>query len=73
VEHEHANDEMAMAIRVAVASLPDRCREIFLLSREQNMTYAEIAKVLGLSIKTVETQMGRALKALRTRLDVDQR
>ena len=73
VEHEHANDELAAAIRAAVASLPDRCREIFLLSREQNMTYAEIAQVLGLSIKTVETQMGRALKALRTRLDVDQR
>jgi RNA polymerase sigma-70 factor (ECF subfamily) len=37
------------------------------------MTYAEIAKVLGLSIKTVETQMGRALKALRARLDIGER
>jgi RNA polymerase sigma-70 factor (ECF subfamily) len=73
VENEDSTDELAAAIRVAIASLPDRCREIFLLSREQNMTYAEIAKVLGLSIKTVETQMGRALKALRTRLDVDKR
>ena len=73
VDDEHSSDELAAAIRAAVASLPDRCREIFLLSREQNLTYAEIAQVLGLSIKTVETQMGRALKALRTRLDVDKR
>ena len=62
---------LAAAIRAAIASLPDRCREIFLLSRDQNMTYAEIAKVLGISIKTVETQMGRALKALRTQIDVE--
>ena len=73
VEDEHSTDELAAAIRAAIASLPDRCREIFLLSRDQNMTYAEIAKVLGISIKTVETQMGRALKALRTRIDVEKR
>ena len=35
------------------------------MHHQQGMTYAEIAGSLGLSIKTVETQMGRALKALR--------
>ena len=72
-EDEHSADELTAAIRAAIATLPNRCREIFLLSREQHMTYAEIAKVLGISVKTVETQMGRALKALRSRLDVGER
>ena len=49
----------------AVDRLPARCRLIFTLSRQHDMTYAEIARSLGLSVKTVEVQMGRALKALR--------
>lgn len=63
-----AEDEVARAVRDAIAALPDRCREIFLLSREQGLTYAQIAATLGLSVKTIETQMGRALKSLRERL-----
>jgi RNA polymerase sigma-70 factor (ECF subfamily) len=60
--------ETELAIRRAVAALPDRCREVFVLSREHGMSYAEIAATLGISIKTVETQIGRALKALRAAL-----
>jgi len=45
--------------------LPARCRLIFTLSRQQGMTYAQIAESLDLSVKTVEVQMGRALRALR--------
>lgn len=60
--------EVARAIREAIDQLPDRCREIFLMSREQNLTYAAIAEILGISVKTVETQMWRALKALRKHL-----
>ncbi|MFO7262439.1 MAG: sigma factor-like helix-turn-helix DNA-binding protein, partial [bacterium] len=44
------------------------CREIFLLSRESQLSYAAIAKALDISVKTVETQMWRALKALRRSL-----
>jgi RNA polymerase sigma-70 factor, ECF subfamily len=58
----------ALELQDAIAQLPARCRLIFTLNRHQEMTYAEIATSLGLSIKTVETQMGRALKALRERL-----
>jgi RNA polymerase sigma-70 factor (ECF subfamily) len=58
----------ALELQDAIEQLPARCRLIFTLNRQQDMTYAEIAKSLGLSIKTVETQMGRALKALRERL-----
>jgi RNA polymerase sigma-70 factor (ECF subfamily) len=60
--------DLADAIARAVNELPDRCRLVFTMSREQDLTYAEIASALGISVKTVETQMGRALKALRTRL-----
>jgi RNA polymerase sigma-70 factor, ECF subfamily len=55
----------ALDLQDAVDQLPVRCRLIFNLSRQQDLTYADIARSLGLSIKTVETQMGRALKALR--------
>lgn len=60
--------EVTAAVRAAVDRLPPRCREVFMLSRDGGLTYAEIAKSLGISIKTVETQMGRALKALRESL-----
>lgn len=57
-------DAVAAAAR-AIDALPPRCREIFLLSREHNLSYADIARTLDISVKTVETQMGRALKKLR--------
>lgn len=58
----------ALELQDAIEHLPARCRLIFTLSRQQDMSYAEIAASLGLSIKTVETQMGRALRSLRERL-----
>jgi RNA polymerase sigma-70 factor (ECF subfamily) len=58
----------ALELQDAIEHLPARCRLIFTLSRQQDMSYGEIAASLGLSIKTVETQMGRALRALRERL-----
>jgi RNA polymerase sigma-70 factor (ECF subfamily) len=60
--------ELREAIRAAVAELPRGCREVFELSRGQGLRYAEIAAVLGISIKTVESQMGKALRHLRGRL-----
>jgi RNA polymerase sigma-70 factor, ECF subfamily len=60
--------DLASAIDRAIQELPQRRRQIFTLHREQHLSYAEIARTLDISIKTVETQMGRALKTLRTRL-----
>ena len=57
--------ELAEALQRAVARLPERCRLVFTLSREQELTYAEIAELLEISPKTVEMQMGRAYRALR--------
>lgn len=60
--------ELNTALRKAVATLPDRCREVFELSRVQGLSYAEIGKVLDISVKTVEAQMGKALRVLREQL-----
>jgi RNA polymerase sigma-70 factor (ECF subfamily) len=60
--------ELEAALRAAVLTLPPRCREIFELSRFQTLSYAQIAEVLDISVKTVEAQMGRALRILRERL-----
>ena len=49
----------------AVDALPDRCREILLLSKRDGLTYREIALRLGISEKTVEHQISKALKVLR--------
>ncbi|WP_420455708.1 RNA polymerase sigma factor [Rubrivirga sp.] len=51
-----------------IAELPDRRREVFELSRYGHLTYQEIADRLGVSVKTVETQMSRSLRHLRERL-----
>ncbi len=67
-DDDAATDEVTRAVGAAINKLPARCREIFLMSREAGLTYAEIANSLGISIKTVETQMGRALKSLRLSL-----
>jgi RNA polymerase sigma-70 factor (ECF subfamily) len=57
--------EFTHAVRRAIRRLPDRCRLVYTLSREQHLSYAEIAGVLQISQKTVEVQMGRAFKLLR--------
>ena len=49
----------------AIESLPEKCRLVFLLSRNEEMSYGEIAKELNISVKTVENQIGKALKLLR--------
>lgn len=60
--------EVEAAIRAAIAELPERCRAVFELSRVEGLKYLEIAERLGISVKTVEVQMGKALRVLRERL-----
>lgn len=67
-EAEYHRREIEDAILAAIDLMPDRRREIFTLSRHDGLTYAEIADLLSISIKTVETQVGRALRFLRDRL-----
>lgn len=65
---ELINNDLADAIDRSVEKLPERCRLIFTLSWQENLTYVEIAEVLGLSEKTVENQISRAFKKLRKHL-----
>ena len=63
-------NQMENLIRDAINSLPKRCRDIFLLSRMEGLKYREISERLGISVNTVECQMGIALKKLRAKLNV---
>ena len=60
--------ELSSVINKAFNSLPDRCREIFKMSRDEGLKYHEIAAKLSISIKTVEANMGKALKHFRSYL-----
>lgn len=57
--------ELQEAIERAIDALPVRCRQVFMLNRFEEMSAKEIAETLGISIKTVENQMTKALKMLR--------
>ena len=56
--------------RIVSSDLPDRCREIFLLSRFEGKSHREIATLLAVSEKTVENQINRALRVLRRKLGI---
>ena len=60
--------ELEEKLYLALNGLPEKCRTIFQLSRFEELKYQEIADRLGISIKTVENQMGKALRILRTEL-----
>ncbi|MGF7138359.1 RNA polymerase sigma-70 factor [Roseimarinus sediminis] len=60
--------DLMQKIEKAIESLPPKRREIFILSRQHGLKYREIANQLNLSVKTVEVQMGHALKHLRSEL-----
>jgi len=60
--------ELEKKLREALNELPEQCRTIFQLSRFEELKYREIADQLDISVKTVENQMGKALKLLRLKL-----
>ena len=57
--------EFFLLLQDTIEALPPKCREIFLMSRDERKTYKEIAEEKGISVKTVEAQMGIALKRKR--------
>src|SRR5665648_441979 len=61
-------NEFQAKAETAIESLPEQCRRIFKMSRQDGLKYTEIAEKLGISVKTVETQMSRALSKLKTEL-----
>ena len=60
--------ELEQKIRDAIDRLPLERRKVFIMSRYDGLTYSQIAEKLGISVKTVENQMGKALKTLRIEL-----
>ena len=60
--------ELERRFQRALDELPEQCRAIFQLSRFSELKYKEIAGQLGISVKTVEAQMSKALKLLRGKL-----
>jgi RNA polymerase sigma-70 factor (ECF subfamily) len=62
------NSELEKKLHEAMEELPEQCRTIFQLSRFEEMKYREIADQLDISVKTVENQMGKALRLLRIKL-----
>lgn len=62
-------EELDHLIQEAIYALPDKCQEVFRLSREGNLTNQEIANEMQISIKTVEGQITKALKRIKGFLD----
>ncbi len=62
-------EELDASLRIALDQLPARCKEVFELSRFENLTHKQIAGKLGITAKTVEVQIHKALSVLRKRLD----
>jgi RNA polymerase sigma-70 factor (ECF subfamily) len=60
--------EIVEEIETSINNLPEKCKEIFMLSRFEDMSYEDIATKLTISINTVRTQMSRALEKLRISL-----
>lgn len=58
-------EELNRLIQEAICALPDKCREVFLKSRHENMSNQEIATDMNISVKTVEAQITKALKRIR--------
>jgi RNA polymerase sigma-70 factor (ECF subfamily) len=65
VEEELEGKELEGKIAEAIDTLPNQCRKIFIMNRMESLKYKEIADQLDISIKTVENQIGKALKVLR--------
>lgn len=68
VEEQYDLKVLQEKLQQTAAQLPDRCRLVYELSREAGLSNKEIAQSLNISEKTVENQMTKALKSLRTSL-----
>lgn len=68
VDQSVSYKEVNQLIEQVLEALPSRCKEVFKLSRYEQLSHKEIAQRLDISTKTIENQMTKALKTLRTEL-----
>ncbi len=68
VNEKLSGSELSIHIHEVIETLPPRCKLIFLKSRKEGKKYKEIAAEMNISVKTVEAQMGKALKIFREAL-----
>lgn len=61
--------ELNETIESSIEALPDKCQEVFRLSRMEHLSNKEIAEKLNISVRTVETHISHALRSLRSRMD----
>ena len=64
-EEHTRSSELELAVQRVIDQLPERSRTAYLLHRQQDMSYAEIAVVMGISVRTVENHIARALRGFR--------
>lgn len=62
-------EELSVRVKDAIDRLPRRAQQTYVLYYQHEMSYAEIARVMGVSVKTVENQLARALRILWSRLE----
>lgn len=67
-EDRIANEQQLRRVRETILKLPPRCRQVYLLNRVEGMSYAEVARHCGISVKAVEKHIGKALQATRALL-----
>jgi RNA polymerase sigma-70 factor (ECF subfamily) len=67
-DERQRTNELAEALDRAIEELPPRCRQVFILRRQHHMSCIEVARVMQITPKTVEVQIGNALKQLRRSL-----
>ena len=63
-EYEYVHNEFYEILRNAIESLPPKRKLVFKMIKEEGLKYHDVARILDLSVKTVETHMGLALKTV---------
>jgi len=69
IQKDIETSELQAVINSAIESLPEKCKLVFSLSRFENMSHKEIATALDISTKTIENQITKALKVIRSAVD----
>lgn len=69
-EHSIISKELLLQLQKAIDSLPPRCKMVFKLVREDGLSYKEVAAILNLSVKTVDAQMGIAIRKICQQMSV---